>query len=701
MKNVVSHSFSYARPVWEDGAELEKNVTLCFSASVKSGNGIMLRIAAHSRYQIFINGGFFAAGPARAAHGFYRIDEYSLDDALSDGDNVISVIVAGYNINSYYLLDQPSFVCAEIICGGDLICATGVGGFSATRYSQRRSRVVRYSFQRPFTESYDLTKASEASVKLCETEPKRFIKRGSPYCKYERIYAGCVIAKGSATPTGEDPIFEKSVITNINAVQKGFLRDELEENLPEELLSYAFEATDRTVRTPVERLIPAENFAVYDMTLNTSGYISIALTATADTDLYVTFDERFGENGFVGPYNNGCVSAVKWHLSGGRSHNIVSFEPYTYRYLQIFTTASDVMVESVSQIRECYDESLLCGIRRMPTRELQTVYDAAVESFVQNTTDIYMDCPSRERAGWLCDSFFTSRVEKSLTGGSAVEHDFLENFLLPDRFDSIPNGMLPMCYPSDHPNGVYIPNWAMWFVLELREYLERSGDRALIDAARERVYALIRFFEGFENTDGLLSRLESWVFVEWSQANKFVQDVNYPSNMLYAMMLDAAAELYSDTPLRAKAERIRATVREVAFDGEFFHDNSVYDENGVLRLTENRTETCQYYAFFTRTATPQSHPDLYEKLMREFGPGRKQSGAYPEIHESNAFVGNYLRLELMFRDGKYRELEREIVDFFLPMAKATGTLWENMTDHASCNHGFASHVVYWLNRIYG
>ena len=44
--------------------------------------------------------------------------------------------------------------------------------------------------------------------------------------------------------------------------------------------------------------------------------------------------------------------------------------------------------------------------------------------------------------------------------------------------------------------------------------------------------------------------------------------------------------------------------------------------------------------------------------------------------------------------------EQEIRAFFLPMAQATGTLWENMTDFASCNHGFASHVAYWLNKMY-
>ena len=59
-----------------------------------------------------------------------------------------------------------------------------------------------------------------------------------------------------------------------------------------------------------------------------------------------------------------------------------------------------------------------------------------------------------------------------------------------------------------------------------------------------------------------------------------------------------------------------------------------------------------------------------------------------------------MRLELLFRYRRYDEMTDEILAFFLQIAEATGTLWENMTDHASCNHGFSSHVIYWLNEIF-
>ena len=50
------------------------------------------------------------------------------------------------------------------------------------------------------------------------------------------------------------------------------------------------------------------------------------------------------------------------------------------------------------------------------------------------------------------------------------------------RFEFLPEGMLPMCYPADHNDGVFIPNWALWFVVQLEEYAQRNGDRDMVDA---------------------------------------------------------------------------------------------------------------------------------------------------------------------------------------------------------------------------
>ena len=701
------YTFIAAKPVWEAGAETEMNRSLLFSASVRCKDPLSLHIAGHTRYQIFINNAFFAAGPARAGHGFFRAEEYDLTKRLCDGNNTICVLVAGYNANSFYLTDQPSFLCAELVRDGDVLFATGTErDFAAVAYEERVRKVQRYSFQRPFTEAYilptggvDAVAANGRRVTLSPTGPKRFIVRHSPYCEYREIAAERAVARGAAVPGVPEKQFRDRSLTGISEKLKGFPEHELAFVAVNEV--YALAQSVAPCDAPAEDVaLPAGHSAVYDMGVNTTGYIRLRLLADAGAVVYTVFNERLPENGYPDPGRDGCANVVKWTLKESGDFDLLSFEPYTYRYFQIIALHGGVTVKGVSQFRETYPEGGLANRKTMPDPELRQIYDAAAETFVQNATDIFMDCPSRERAGWLCDSYFTSRVERELTGQSLVEHDFLENFLLPERFFGIPEGMLPMCYPSDHYDGCFIHNWAMWYVLQLREYLDRSGDRALIDAAENRVYELVDFTAKYENTDGLLANLDSWVFVEWSEANDYVQDVNYPTNMLYSLFLDAVADMYGDAALAEKADRLRATIREKSFDGEFFIDNAVRDGKGGFVNTTNRTETCQYYAFFSGTATKENHPSLWRTLLEDFGPGRTKTGKYPDIPKSNAFIGNYLRLQLLFSDGQYDKLTREIRAFFLPMARATGTLWENMTDYASCNHGFASHVAYWLNKMY-
>lgn len=283
------------------------------------------------------------------------------------------------------------------------------------------------------------------------------------------------------------------------------------------------------------------------------------------------------------------------------------------------------------------------------------------------------------------------------TGKNVMEKMFLENFLLAEKFKCLPAGMLPMCYPADHYDGCFIPNWALWFIIELGDYLKRTGDSEFVEKMHDKVYALLKYFVPFENEFGILEKLENWVFVEWSEANELVQDVNFPSNMLYSESLRIAGRLYNDRSFEEKADRIADVIRERAFDGEFFVDNEIR-EDGVLRLSGERTETCQYYAFFFGIATPERYPELWKKLINEFGPERKNKGLYPEIYPSNAFIGNYLRLDILTQYQLKDQCLREMEDYFYYMAEKTGTLWENTFDCASCNHGFASYAAYLIEK---
>jgi len=64
---------------------------------------VRIRIAAATIYRLFCNGVFVGHGPARAAHGYYRVDEWDL--AADAGVNHIAIEIAGYNTPRYAYLD--------------------------------------------------------------------------------------------------------------------------------------------------------------------------------------------------------------------------------------------------------------------------------------------------------------------------------------------------------------------------------------------------------------------------------------------------------------------------------------------------------------------------------------------------------------------------------------------------------------------
>jgi alpha-L-rhamnosidase len=710
--SIKEMQFASACPIWPRGREFDINLMVGFRTVFETSEQgfVCLRIAASSLYRCFINGRFVGHGPARGPHGYYRVDEWDLTENLTCGQNIVSIEVVGYNVNSYYLLDQPSFLQAEIVSDGHVLAATGERGhiFDAYILHEKVQKVQRYSFQRTFVEAYrlwpgydkwrsDVAQVRECIV-CCEVEPKQLLPRSVSVPRFTKcspithMYAGDI----EAGKCVEDYWKDRS-LTNIGPEYKGYGEDELEFVLSkelQELVTISCVDVHESWLPDSSVSLDAGTYSIFDFGVNLSGFLGARIKCTEDTRLAFVFDEVLSDKD-VDFKRLGCVNAISFQMPAGE-YEVESFEPYTLKYLKIIVLEGACSVSGI-YLRELTNPDVFAASFQCSDERLNRIFEAGLQTFKQNAVDIFMDCPSRERAGWLCDSFFTSRVEYDLTGNTLIERNFLENFLLPKEFPHLPHGMLPMCYPADHSDGNFIPNWALWFVVELEEYLKRSHDCDMVDRLKLRVLSLFEYFDRFRNEYGLLENLERWVFIEWSKANSFVQDVNYPTNMLYAGALAAAGRMYDLPDLVREADRIRQVIREQSFDGQFFCDNAVR-ENGCLRVTRNRTEVCQYYAFFFEVATTQTHPVLWGLLVERFGPSRKDANEFPEVHIANAFIGNYLRLELLSASGYVEQLRQEIVSYFLYMAEQTGTLWENIGSYASCNHGFASHVIHCLYR---
>lgn len=689
--------------IWAKNLLKEKNITITFQYTLIPTVDTNLYLAASNLYRLFVNGALLGYGPARAAHGYSRLDSYSLAK-WAGKETTLSVEVYSANVNTFYVVDELPFFAAEIKSGENVVATAA--DFSAYHMTERVQKVRRFSFQRSFTESYHL-KSNPAEFYAgntigrmpVETEAvgmNRLLPRYVNYPKLNKLMASVVECGSVAINLNALPWRDRAYESIDPVKLKGFYPEELAEDSGEEAGQFTYTATDDKKAA----ILGPMSYQIYDFGRTLTGFFSLSVNTKEDTTLYILFDEVLTDHGTyreVSPFRNSCCNVLKYTMQAG-VYDLISFEANTARYATVVITNGTAELKDFGMV--LYENPDAAGFEfDYGDAELNKIVAAAVNTFAQNAVDVLTDCPSRERAGWLCDSYFSSRAETLFTGKNLVEKSFLENYALCTQSPFLPEGMLPMCYPADHNDGVYIPNWTMWYILELRNYWKRTGDDAMRTASKEKVYGLVKFFERYYNEYGLLENLENWVFIEWSKCNDtdYIKGLNYPTNMLWAAALEAVAELYNDPALAKKGAEMKKTIREMAWNGEFFEDNAVRGEEGYLVKTGHTTETCQYYAFYFDTASREDYPELFEKMLTEFGPKRDAAVVYPYVYPSNAIVGNYLRLELLLRFGYTDRVLSECRDLFSGMADLTGTLWEHSNLNASLDHGFASVAAVYID----
>jgi alpha-L-rhamnosidase len=692
-KREKSQMFKKAYPIFAANKEYEMNTHLTLRADLASLKNAKLRIAVSSFYQLFVNDRFVAFGPCRAAGGYARVDEFLLDDYHNEDGNTVRIEAVGYACRSLSTVYGPSFVCAEILCGDDVAVATGTN-FDCYLSAYYEQKTERYSGQRHFTEIYDAREDAPFSdayrVKTIAVNAPQWLERKAPYSAYREVDARIAATVG---------VFKFDETLPYMKTRASFTIDERWGHYEEEeILHKPYRWIQRQKQEPCryDEALPltlCENeYAIFDLGQIESGLLRFAADVAEEADVVVGYTELCAPDHFEFT-NINCQNVLEYFLPKGKNE-MMSFEPYTARLAIVFVKKGTVTLERFGMVTVECD---MGGLRPVDTDDasLRAIYDAAVRTFAQNASDIYMDCPSRERAGWLCDSYFEGIAEYFFLGKSDVETAFLENYRLYENDGGIPAGALPMCYPSDLQNGGrFIPQWNMWYVLEVRDYILKRGHAEEKEAFRASVMGVLDFLSRHENEDGLLEDLPSWNFVEWSKANDWTQNVNYPTNFLYVGVLLAAYDLYGGEALRKKALAVREKTKENAFNGEVFIDHAVRDESGALKNTKNFSEAGQYYAmlFGDISLEKEEYQALKHHIENGFSDFSEDAADYGFV-PVNAFIGRYLRMQTLLMLEKYELLIENIRFYFSDMAKTTGTLWEYKDGKGSKTHGFASFVA--------
>ena len=683
-------------------------------------SGITARLTARNFYRLYINGEMIMHGPARTAHGYARVDEIDVTWYLEPGINHIAIEVLAYGnehpIYNRYSNDctmEDGMVIAELACDGRVLCATGREVWQACRIVSRAPVSERISHSRECTEIYFM----DDQYYLWKVGQSAFASAAPVDC--EPTY----LAHEALQPSLEESFFDDLV---------GFGSCRIDQGKKIETLFYehspAYEALPEHPTADCRRILETAFGGVC------AEYGDEGLTLWGDEGMYATFDGGESRVGFIRlvvscekagiidvvhselldtdgsiPYYHNVVARL--HLPAGLTE-FIAFEPSLVRYVKLyFRGTGAVTVHSLSVLDYAYPDehrtSFSCS-----DEHINRLYAAAKKTLILNTLDIFMDCPERERGGWLCDSLWTGRAAALMLSDPRVEREFLENFLLTPA-DGMFHGFFPEVYPAlkpDYRGMTGITTWSFWLGCEIAEYICRTGDIAFRDEYAPRVEAFVCGTRDFLGKSGLLENLP-WLFIDWSQSNRAEnnQPVSSAANALYAYMLSALGKAFARPDWIRESERVRGVLRAAVVGSgqlceiKYVPDSFSVDEHGALHSRGVHSEAATYTVLWSGLFAKDEAPLLERAVKEKMGPAPLYAKD-PMVGTSNLFIGLCIRLDMLTRFGAYDKMYEDMLAIYMPqLREGPGTLWENeMIDTSSRCHGFAAHAgVHLLRDVLG
>lgn len=708
------YKFQKAAGAWSEGFDHEFNQFAGFytEISLKKAQRIHIAVAAKSYYRLFINGEFLAHGPARTASGYARVDELVVN---AEGKVQLAFEVAAYSMPGRYCNDntmEPGMLTVEVTDeDGNLLSATGGKGWLCRPLECREWNCETMSHCRGILElyrldphSYDWVLGETAGMKppiLVENEPTYLVRR-APYASMKHISMRPASVICDVVPGDESG-------TDFGKMLSEMFNHGWNENIPEEnrfvwRLECEKESTFSgkiTREGNVLSIKPGAHPAAVLYTLSESecGFIKCRIHVSEEAVVDLVNSDHRSVTGAV----KGNRFVCRYILQPGE-YELLTFEPKLVRNVKVIVrTQGTFRLEVPEVIDDTYPDDQAVYFE-CNDNEWNRIYEGARRTLRLNTLDIFMDCPERERGGWLCDSQFTARAAFQLFGNLSVEKDFIENFMLTDP-DVMWKGFFPEVYPAStaKPGFEGIMNWSFYLMTELYAYYHRSADREFIDECRERV---ARFVEGLLSLRGESGLIETdqVLFVDASQSNMDVclRPISIPVNCLAVKVLEELAELYNESKWREQAASLREIIDRAEVKAvNFMTDtgDSASFENGQLKRGKIQTEAGTALELWSSFHRENSH--YINDFVHRMGPASKYR-ANPKVGKTNAFIGMMLRFEVLEMLGKTETLAKDLKSLYLEELRyGSGTFFESIDEFSGC-HGFAGNVGAILTEsIYG
>ncbi len=637
-----------ARWISAENAAGKKNVFVRFYRSFELQEvpaELFLKITAECYYALWINGRYVAHGPVRGTSALQYFDKIDIAGYVNSGVNHLAVLVHSPCVENFVAAPGTEAPALLLEIAGVLASDQNFRAQLAPDYFNTAEY---FTMQTGFMEDRDLTLAPDDKL---WTVGKGGAENWSNAQTVEPFLTKELLQR-DIPPTVQRAILPVSIVRTANVERQSAPDLRTCQELAAEKWSFdAFERFENigsllTAEQSCTILPAADNLGaalVLDLGQDYTGYGEFEIECSAPGVLFfVNYGEYLTKNQTVRlDYKHISYGFIdRYKLAAGKNAIGSRMCERGGRYLQLIFHN---ITAPVTLKRVCFNEHRYdfgnAGSFRCSDTMLNAIWDACAETLKVCTTDIFTDCPWRERSFWVNDLVVENRTSLAAFGASALHKRAFKLAFSQQREDGWVPGVCPA--PREKEPKWVLPATNLFLFLMLDDYYMASGDWQTAAEYLPNLEKILLAVEKERDADGTVAAPKNtWHFYDWGF--EFTdQCFRKQRESMFCFLYGQAVNIYVKFMLLAGKEFNKAELlakRDAAVNGAYkrFLDpvtGLIADNYGYYHYHENAPETLgrishqlshalallytnvpqEYYKNFSAALADESmlKPDLY------------------------------------------------------------------------------------------
>ena len=438
-----------------------------------------------------------------------------------------------------------------------------------------------------------------------------------------------------------------------------------------------------------------EGFIEFDAGAYTTAKVSLTLIAPKDTEINVSYAECYslineqghGYKARRDAYDDPTAvfgGAVKDILHAtGAEQTLHTFWYRSFRFIRIDFPSDAVPEIKALEFAPYFYPLDQAGSFECSDPRLNEMWDISRNTVLCCMHEMYVDCPYYEQQQYDMDSALEMLFTFRLGSDTLMPLKSLTDL----AHSQMPDGMIQANYPSTKVQ--IIPDFTLFWVLMLRDYLRYTGDTAGIRPLLGTADRALEGFENLKNDMGLISPTPYWSFVDWVPTWPNGIPVGGQTEPLtvtcfmYAAALKAAAEVYAAIGRKERTAEYLSRAEDMIQSVKAH----CYDEKlGLFKNTPFRNDYCQHttlWAILSGAVTGDEAGALVDRTFH----------STVDVAECTFSMNHYMfrALEL---SGRYHYASKLFAGWHTMMEQHCTSWCENPGQPRSECHGWSSAPAY-------